>query len=109
QEQRAAAGPGRLDHAAGPSADSAGNRQSSVAPPFWPRHRRHTQRFRQDGPDRKSTRLNSSHLVISYAVFCLKKKKQPLLYSPRRCLSWFLLRSVVARLIPTSSRARTAL
>src|SRR5256885_3866306 len=30
---------------------------------------------RQRG-DRKSTRLNSSHLVISYAVFCLKKKKQ---------------------------------
>src|SRR5256885_13979613 len=29
------------------------------------------------GPeDRKSTRLNSSHLVISYAVFCLKKKKK---------------------------------
>src|SRR5947207_12357009 len=27
-------------------------------------------------PDRKSTRLNSSHTVISYAVFCLKKKKQ---------------------------------
>src|SRR5256885_8477743 len=27
--------------------------------------------------DRKSTRLNSSHLVISYAVFCLKKKKMP--------------------------------
>src|SRR5260221_5519021 len=26
-------------------------------------------------PDRKSTRLNSSHTVISYAVFCLKKKK----------------------------------
>src|SRR5688500_19869167 len=26
--------------------------------------------------DRKSTRLNSSHLVISYAVFCLKKQKQ---------------------------------
>src|SRR5256885_4219775 len=40
--------------------------------------------------DRKSTRLNSSHLVISYAVFCLKKKKknttdttQPLPQSPR--------------------------
>src|SRR5256885_11742005 len=34
---------------------------------------------REPGPgsrkDRKSTRLNSSHLVISYAVFCLKKKK----------------------------------
>src|SRR5438270_14034680 len=27
------------------------------------------------GPDRKSTRLNSSHSQISYAVFCLKKKK----------------------------------
>src|SRR5689334_24154155 len=28
------------------------------------------------GPDRKSTRLNSSHSSISYAVFCLKKKKK---------------------------------
>src|SRR5579859_4676098 len=28
-------------------------------------------------PDRKSTRLNSSHSQISYAVFCLKKKKTP--------------------------------
>src|SRR6266480_2888 len=28
------------------------------------------------GQDRKSTRLNSSHMSISYAVFCLKKKKQ---------------------------------
>src|SRR5256885_10710105 len=38
-------------------------------------------RDRNHGPprgleDRKSTRLNSSHLVISYAVFCLKKKKK---------------------------------
>src|SRR5256885_3247740 len=33
---------------------------------------RHTKRR---GSDRKSTRLNSSHLVISYAVFCLKKKR----------------------------------
>src|SRR5256885_9138371 len=33
--------------------------------------------------DRKSTRLNSSHLVISYAVFCLKKKKEaPLSIAP---------------------------
>src|SRR5215204_7326814 len=30
----------------------------------------------QRGGDRKSTRLNSSHTVISYAVFCLKKKKK---------------------------------
>src|SRR6266540_6296387 len=29
-----------------------------------------------DGRDRKSTRLNSSHITISYAVFCLKKKKK---------------------------------
>src|SRR3989454_8881945 len=35
-------------------------------------------RLRRGGKarDRKSTRLNSSHLVISYAVFCLKKKKK---------------------------------
>src|SRR5256885_5149455 len=32
--------------------------------------------FYQFSLDRKSTRLNSSHLVISYAVFCLKKKKK---------------------------------
>src|SRR2546428_9740106 len=32
---------------------------------------------RADGRDRKSTRLNSSHDQISYAVFCLKKKKKP--------------------------------
>src|SRR5256885_2527366 len=31
--------------------------------------------FTREVQDRKSTRLNSSHLVISYAVFCLKKKK----------------------------------
>src|SRR5436309_11146787 len=37
--------------------------------------------------DRKSTRLNSSHVKISYAVFCLKKKKQNYLYN----LSSYLL------------------
>src|SRR5256885_3548794 len=36
-------------------------------------------------PDRKSTRLNSSHLVISYAVFCLKKKTTYLLDSSINC------------------------
>src|SRR2546422_6957521 len=35
----------------------------------------------QDGLDRKSTRLNSSHGYISYAVFCLKKKKQRSLHT----------------------------
>src|SRR5256885_4320172 len=45
--------------------------------------------FRQsfyDLLDRKSTRLNSSHLVISYAVFCLKKKKKKIItrsYNPK--------------------------
>src|SRR2546426_7695597 len=34
--------------------------------------------------DRKSTRLNSSHLVISYAVFCLKKKKNTPHYASRQ-------------------------
>src|SRR2546426_3532421 len=34
-------------------------------------------RLVDDVQDRKSTRLNSSHLVISYAVFCLKKKTRP--------------------------------
>src|SRR2546426_2547961 len=34
--------------------------------------------------DRKSTRLNSSHLVISYAVFCLKKKKRKQASTERR-------------------------
>src|SRR5436309_15952963 len=32
---------------------------------------------RRKSSDRKSTRLNSSHVKISYAVFCLKKKKEP--------------------------------
>src|SRR5205814_1802301 len=36
------------------------------------------------GRDRKSTRLNSSHLGISYAVFCLKKKKNKFIYSQFR-------------------------
>src|SRR5690606_11848077 len=34
-------------------------------------------RLEIDGQDRKSTRLNSSHVKISYAVFCLKKKNKP--------------------------------
>src|SRR5437773_8539790 len=49
-----------------------------------PRHRRQHGRTRRElvrlrhvcRADRKSTRLNSSHITISYAVFCLKKKKK---------------------------------
>src|SRR5436190_14892948 len=36
----------------------------------------HSLDYRAIAEDRKSTRLNSSHTVISYAVFCLKKKKK---------------------------------
>src|SRR3712207_7972031 len=39
---------------------------------------RHLGQVRGAGQDRKSTRLNSSHANISYAVFCLKKKKKHL-------------------------------
>src|SRR5713101_1249341 len=41
-----------------------------------PRGRHEARLPRAHGPDRKSTRLNSSHMSISYAVFCLKKKKK---------------------------------
>src|SRR5256885_2537219 len=74
--------------------------------------------------DRKSTRLNSSHLVISYAVFCLKKKNQSLIAhlrvllppQPSALLSFRLpdlaeslrspctLHSPAARIAPTSRR-----
>src|SRR5437764_10892956 len=39
---------------------------------------------KETAPDRKSTRLNSSHRCISYAVFCLKKKNKNLLSSSSR-------------------------
>src|SRR2546430_13006641 len=41
---------------------------------WWPLTKRCIARNRLDETDRKSTRLNSSHSQISYAVFCLKKK-----------------------------------
>src|SRR5437868_8842883 len=47
---------------------------------------------REDRTDRKSTRLNSSHVSISYAVFCLKKKKA--IY--QRMVEWFLLPRVAS-------------
>src|SRR5688500_19365166 len=42
----------------------------------WDRYLRNTTLSFNKIEERKSTRLNSSHLVISYAVFCLKKKKK---------------------------------
>src|SRR5256885_6807903 len=55
---------------------------SSVVAPSSAAARRNCLRERVRGIDRKSTRLNSSHLVISYAVFCLKKKKNTLVQCP---------------------------
>src|SRR5688500_19590453 len=47
-------------------------------------HVLHGRRLDVRGRDRKSTRLNSSHLVISYAVFCLKKKIKISITSKKR-------------------------
>src|SRR3712207_7407769 len=46
------------------------------------------------GADRKSTRLNSSHANISYAVFCLKKKKRE---TDSGCFSYLLRRSLTSQ------------
>src|SRR5256885_8506850 len=48
--------------------------------------------------DRKSTRLNSSHLVISYAVFCLKKKKDRMYaqFGGPPAIPAFLLNTIIA-------------
>src|SRR5256885_5280180 len=54
--------------------------------------------------DRKSTRLNSSHLVISYAVFCLKKKK----HANTTALN-ALYGRIVAFIIPNSHSHQPAL
>src|SRR5215469_17669616 len=54
-----------------------------------PRHHREPRHGHRPEPDRKSTRLNSSHVEISYAVFCLKKKKN---------------KTVTTKLIPTIAR-----
>src|SRR5947207_7198825 len=64
------------------------------------RDRRHPQ-------DRKSTRLNSSHTVISYAVFCLKKKKYlgPVAHDMRRCDKHIILEPSLA---PTADDTRAS-
>src|SRR3989442_4738474 len=46
-------------------------------------HGQHHPQYMHPGQDRKSTRLNSSHVRISYAVFCLKKKTERALTSFR--------------------------
>src|SRR5256885_6617814 len=56
-------------------ADHGATESGSCRPAGGCRRRRLLGFFILHAVDRKSTRLNSSHLVISYAVFCLKKKK----------------------------------
>src|SRR2546426_6007008 len=58
----------RGDAAPQPAAEQRSQRFVASCP------RRRTNEIQEGSEDRKSTRLNSSHLVISYAVFCLKKK-----------------------------------
>src|SRR5256885_4491656 len=65
---------------------------------LWSERARRGRTISSTSLDRKSTRLNSSHLVISYAVFCLKKKVLPQLnithtidHRPDRPENWFLV------------------
>src|SRR5256885_6697303 len=67
-----------------------------MPPPGWPCGTRtwsgSTRRSTRRGSgDRKSTRLNSSHLVISYAVFCLKKKNAADELSGRRSIGFIAI------------------
>src|SRR5256885_10589498 len=60
-------------------------RRDSRSPDRARRTESRRRRARSSSADRKSTRLNSSHLVISYAVFCLKKKtKKTIVTTGRR-------------------------
>src|SRR5438874_10715593 len=58
-----------LDQEGGRAAELAPDREALQQP-----RQQHQDRRRDSDRDRKSTRLNSSHVEISYAVFCLKKK-----------------------------------
>src|SRR5690606_41629164 len=72
----------RQAHGSTASKARQGQSPRRAQPQTWPHHLLHAQtpeavRPRTlPGRDRKSTRLNSSHVKISYAVFCLKKKKK---------------------------------
>src|SRR3712207_7489456 len=76
--ERGGARPGRRPHAGGLPARPARPGVAARALPGGVRRRRLRRRL---AADRKSTRLNSSHANISYAVFCLKKKKKKLIKS----------------------------
>src|SRR5438034_5197392 len=75
------------DQHVGPAADVAGDHAQ----------RRPEQEGEPDGGDRKSTRLNSSHTVISYAVFCLKKKKNTMSTSAHKNPQQYVADQALAR------------
>src|SRR2546430_11231918 len=83
---------------------SAQNRWLATHVPRWRFAQRAVRRFLPgEGLDRKSTRLNSSHSQISYAVFCLKKKKtirNPVLHG-RALLDSSTRPSYLERRLPT--------
>src|SRR2546430_7594183 len=62
----------------------------------------HQKARRAEALDRKSTRLNSSHSQISYAVFCLKKKKLTVWYQTMTLFQGSEMRAYVALLLPSS-------
>src|SRR5258708_17366618 len=64
----------------GPREETEYSRQIEIVDSMVARHVDASIRFLPGG-DRKSTRLNSSHQIISYAVFCLKKKRRTILHS----------------------------
>src|SRR5438445_8251635 len=68
-----------------------------------PRDLRHLLHPVLDGRDRKSTRLNSSHANISYAVFCLKKKKSNLSPIISHDVKGMLISCNISDLYPSSS------
>src|SRR5438132_2757408 len=85
RERRSCTGPSTgVEPAVGPSHRRHGHRVGTGAPLLQerPERARPVGAFLEER-DRKSTRLNSSHTVISYAVFCLKKKKQTKKYTKR--------------------------
>src|SRR3712207_6898589 len=65
----------RLDHVALPAADQLGQPEHQQRLEQQQQRARRDRRPEHEAEDRKSTRLNSSHANISYAVFCLKKKE----------------------------------
>src|SRR5438034_7540285 len=67
---------GRPGRAPGDRAPRGGPHRARAVEPGASHRARQDLRVPRDHRDRKSTRLNSSHTVISYAVFCLKKKKK---------------------------------